>query len=135
MLESGTGRLEQVDPSSGARNVVTASLKGFARGLALHGSYGFIGLSKIRPTSAMDRVPLAEHRDQLKCGVVVVDLRTGGVIAGVDFETAVEEVFDVQILIGQRFPEVVGFQKDTVQNTFVVPPGTPTADTQRGSAS
>ena len=30
-----------------------------------------------------------------------------------------------QILAGQRFPEVLGFQKDTVQNTFIVPPAAP----------
>ena len=28
----------------------------------------------------------------------------------------------LQVLAGQRFPEVLGFQKDTVQHTFVVPP-------------
>jgi uncharacterized protein (TIGR03032 family) len=122
VLESGTGRLVRVDPAGGTCNVVTEGLAGFARGLGIHGAYAFIGLSKIRPTSAMDGVPLAERRDQLKSGVAVVDLRTGRVCAAVDFETAVEEVFDVQVLAGQRFPEVLGFQKETVQHTFVVPP-------------
>ncbi len=28
----------------------------------------------------------------------------------------------VQLLLGVRFPEVVGFQKDAVQHTFIVPP-------------
>ena len=127
VLESGTGRLQQLDPSSGTRNLVTDGLQGFARGLAVCGPYAFIGLSKIRSTSAMDGVPLAERREQLKCGVAVVDLRSGRVVADVDFQTAVEEVFDVQVLGGSRFPEVLGFQHDTIQNTFVVPPGTPTA--------
>ena len=27
----------------------------------------------------------------------------------------------MQVLAGNRFPEVLGFQKDTIQNTFVVP--------------
>ena len=36
--------------------------------------------------------------------------------------TAIEEIFDVQILAGLRFPEVIGFQKETVDHTFVVPP-------------
>jgi uncharacterized protein (TIGR03032 family) len=125
VLESGTGRLQQIDPASGVRHVVTDGLQGFARGLGIYGPYAFIGLSKIRSTSAMDGVPLAERRDQLKSGVAVVDLRSGRVCAAVDFETAVEEVFDVQVLAGQRFPEVLGFQKETVQNTFVVPPGPP----------
>ena len=126
VLESGTGRLERVDVAGGRREVVTDGLQGFARGLAVYGSYAFVGLSKIRATSAMDGVPLARRRDQLKPGVAVVDLRSGRVCAAVEFQTAVEEVFDVQVLAGQRFPEVLGFQKDTIQNTFVVPPGTAT---------
>jgi uncharacterized protein (TIGR03032 family) len=121
LLESGTGQLALIDPEGGRRQVVTA-LPGFARGLAFAGPYAFVGLSKIRPTSAMDGVPLAERRDQLKCGVVVVDLRTGQEIAFLEFQTAVEEIFDVQVLPGSRFPEVVGFQKETVQHTFIVPP-------------
>jgi uncharacterized protein (TIGR03032 family) len=87
------------------------------------GPYAFVGLSKIRPTSAMDGVPLAERRKQLKCGVAVVDLRSGQSIALLEFQTAVEEIFDVQLLADLRFPEVIGFQQETIQHTFVVPPG------------
>jgi uncharacterized protein (TIGR03032 family) len=123
VLESGTGQLILVDPASGRRQTV-AALPGFTRGLALVGPYAFVGLSKIRATSAMDGVPLAERREQLKCGLAVVDLRSGQSIALLEFQTAVEEIFDVQLLPGLRFPEVVGFQKDAIQHTFVVPPET-----------
>ena len=123
LLESGTGRLLLVDAATGQRQTV-AEVPGFARGLAMCGQYAFIGLSKIRPTSAMDGVPLAQKREQLKCGIGVVDLRSGRVIAFLEFQTAVEEIFEVQVLAGNRFPEVLGFQKETIQNTFVVPPGT-----------
>jgi hypothetical protein len=58
----------------------------------------------------------------LKCSVAVVDLRSGQVTALVEFLTAVEEIFDVQLLPGLRFPEVIGFQQETIQHTFVVPP-------------
>jgi hypothetical protein len=37
----------------------------------------------------------------------------------------VEEIFDVQLLLGRRFPEVLGFQQETIQHTFVVPPDVP----------
>jgi uncharacterized protein (TIGR03032 family) len=121
LLESGMGQLVLVEPATGRRQIV-AQLPGFARGLALCGPYGFVGLSKIRKTSAMDGVPLAERREQLKCGVSVVDLRNGHVIAFLEFQTAVEEVFDVQLLPRLRFPEVIGFQQETIQHTFVVPP-------------
>jgi hypothetical protein len=69
----------------------------------------------------MDGVPLAERRDELKCGVAVVDLRSGQMTALLEFQTAVEEIFDVQLLLGPRFPEVVGFQKEAVHHTFIVP--------------
>jgi uncharacterized protein (TIGR03032 family) len=122
LLESGTGQLVQVDLTTGRRESVI-ELPGFTRGLALFGRYAFIGLSKIRATSAMDGVPLAERRNALKCGVAVVDLVSGRLCAMLEFQTAVEEIFDVQLLVGPRFPEVIGFQQDTIQNTFIVPRG------------
>jgi uncharacterized protein (TIGR03032 family) len=130
MLESGTGSLVQVDRAGKGRETV-ATLPGFTRGLALCGPYAFVGLSKIRPTSAMDGVPLARRHHELKCGVAAVDLRTGNVAGLLEFQTAVEEIFDVQLLTESRFPEVVGFQMETVQHTFVVPPVMRTIDNRR----
>jgi uncharacterized protein (TIGR03032 family) len=123
-LESGTGGVVTVDVASG-RHEAVASLPGFTRGLALAGPYAFVGLSKIRPTSAMDGVPLAERRNELRCGVAAVELRSGRVVGMLEFETAVEEIFDVQLLPGLRFPELVGFQKEAVHHTFVIPPTIP----------
>ena len=76
ILESGTGRLVLVDIATG-RQAGVVDLPGFARGLTLCGPYAFVGLSRIRKSSAMDGVPLAVRREQLKCGVAVVDLRNG----------------------------------------------------------
>jgi hypothetical protein len=50
-----------------------------------------------------------------------VDVRSGLVVALLEFQTAVEEIFDVQLMPGLRFPEVIGFQQETIQHTFVVP--------------
>lgn len=121
VLESGAGGVVLVDAASGRRETVL-ELPGFTRGWALVGPYAFVGLSKIRPTSAMDGVPIAERRDELKCGVAAIDLERGRLIGSVEFQTAVEEIFDVQLLPGIRFPEVMGFQKETLHHTFVVPP-------------
>ncbi len=123
VLESGKGGLVRVDQATGRCETV-AELPGFTRGLVIVGPYAFIGLSKIRATSAMDGVPLAERRSELKCGISVVDLRSGQAIAFLEFQTAVEEIFDVQVLPGLRFPEVVGFQNETINHTFVIPPVT-----------
>jgi uncharacterized protein (TIGR03032 family) len=121
VLESGTGSVTCVDPVSGQREIVT-TLPGFTRGLAIVGDYAFIGLSKIRSTSAMDNVPIAQRRDELKCGVAAVDLESGRLLGLLEFQTAVEEIFDIQILPGIRFPEIVGFQKETLHHCFIIPP-------------
>src|SRR6185503_9414311 len=89
VLESGTGSVLLIDQATGQRKAI-ATLPGFTRGLAIAGPYAFVGLSKIRPTSAMDGVPLATSREELQCGIAAVDLRTGLVIASLEFQTAVE---------------------------------------------
>ncbi len=122
VLESGTGSVLLVDPATGDRHVVL-QLPGFTRGFSIVGPYAFVGLSKIRAGSAMDGVQIAERAQELKCGIAAIDLRHGRLIGMVEFQTAVEEVFDVQLLLlcGLRFPEVVGFQKEALDHTFVVP--------------
>jgi uncharacterized protein (TIGR03032 family) len=121
VLESGTGSVLLIDQATGAHETVV-QLPGFTRGWALAGPYAFVGLSKIRATSAMDGVPLAGKRDQLKCGVALIDLHRGNMLGLLEFQTAVEEIFDVQLLSGLRFPEVIGFQHETINHTFVIPP-------------
>src|SRR5207302_2363196 len=104
-LRSGLGRLDAVDPLTGQIHAV-AEVPGIARGLALCGGYAFVGLSKARPS--LEGVPIVERRERLKCGLAVVDLRTGGIAAHLEFRTGVEEVFDVQVLPGVTFPYVSG---------------------------
>jgi uncharacterized protein (TIGR03032 family) len=99
-----------------------AELSGVARGLALHGGFAFVGLSKARPT--LEGVPIVERRDQLKCGLAIVDLRTGSQVALLEFQTGVEEIFDVQVLPGITFPYVSGpwAERDSSQPLWTVPP-------------
>ena len=52
-----------------------------------------------------------------------VSLAAPTAVGLVEFLTAVEEIFDVQLLTGIRFPEVLGFQKESLHHTFVIPPG------------
>jgi uncharacterized protein (TIGR03032 family) len=120
VLESGTGRVLALDPGDGRAEVV-ASLPGFIRGLAFHGRYAFIGLSKIRETSHVDVLPIAERPAELKCGVCVLDVPSGQTVGFLEFEAGIGEVFDVQVLAGCRFPNVIGLQQETVHDVFVLP--------------
>jgi uncharacterized protein (TIGR03032 family) len=120
-LHSGQGELAVAHPLTGEVTAV-APLPGVARGLGLHGGFAFVGLSRARPT--LEGVPIVAQREQLRCGVWVVDLRSGTVAAHLEFCTGVEEIFDVQVLPGIVSPYVSGpsAEKDTGQPLWTVPP-------------
>jgi uncharacterized protein (TIGR03032 family) len=119
-LQSGRGELCLADPQSGQVTAV-AALPGVGRGLALCGGFAFVGLSRARPT--LEGVPVVARRDELRCGLWVVDLRTGSAAAHLEFNTGVEEIFDVQVLPGIVSPFVSGpsAEADTGQPLWTVP--------------
>jgi len=125
VLNSGRGTLEAVHLDSGSRTQI-AAVPGYARGLACVGDIAFVGLSRIRETAIFGGVPIAERHEGLKCGVGVVDLRTGTTLATLEFESGVEEIFDVQILPQTRCPALGGEGGDPERKgeheIWVVPP-------------
>ena len=70
---------------------------------------------RIRETSVFGGLPIAEARDRLRCGVAVIDLRTGQLAAFLHFLAGVEEVFEVKVLPGYRCPILSGPLPDTDQ--------------------
>ncbi len=99
-----------MDPAGGRREAV-ALVPGYARGLAFHRQLAFVGLSRIRETAIFGGAPIAAYHDRLKCGVGVIDVTTGTTVATLEFINGVEEIFDVQVVVGARCP------------TFGSPPG------------
>jgi uncharacterized protein (TIGR03032 family) len=121
VLQTGLGRLDRLDPANGTIDTIV-EVPGIARGLALHAGYAFVGLSRARRT--LEGVPIVEHRDRLKCGLSVIDVRHGAVTAHLVFTTGVEELFDVQLLPGITFPYISGpwADRDTGHPLWTVPP-------------
>ena len=124
LLDSGNGRLVTVDVKDGSTNVV-AEFPGYTRGLAIHGPYAFVGLSKVREKSVFGGIRLEETVPEPKCGVWVVDTRTGQHVGFIEFEKTIDEVFDVQLLPRIRRPAVIGFNKETIQRACVIAPEDP----------
>lgn len=120
VLESGRAELQYVDPETGRRQTVV-QLPGYARGLAFHDRFAFVGLSKAREKRMFGGLPIEEHKTELQCGIQVVDLDAGKVVAFIQFEAGCEELFDVQILANSRRANIIGFTKDTVNGIFVLP--------------
>ena len=119
VLESGTGRLGTVDLGSGVFAEV-ARVPGFARGLSFAGPFAFIGLSQVRE-QVFEGLPLTADGVERNCGVWVVDLRTGGIAAFLQFEGQVHELFEVAVLHGVRYPEVLEPGAELIESAFVLP--------------
>lgn len=121
VLESGKGSLLYVDTKAGRVETV-AQLPGFTRGLAFAEHYAFIGLSQVRE-SVFDGIPLARRLrlEDRACGVWVVDIRSGNIVAFLKFEDAVQEIFDVQVLHGLEFPELLDAKSELVRGAFELP--------------
>lgn len=122
VLNSGWGTLCAVDPEGGAVDSI-CTLPGFTRGLAFADRFAFVGLSKIREKRAFGGVPIEERAAELQCAVYAVDIETGDVAGYMLFESGSEELFDVQVLAGMRWPSIIGLRRDSVGGIFLIPKG------------
>jgi uncharacterized protein (TIGR03032 family) len=120
VLESGRGALGVVDVETGAVECI-AEVPGFARGLTFAGRYALIGLSRVREHT-FDGLPLTRDRtDELQCGVWIVDTETGQSVGRLTFDGLVQEIFEVALLPGLRYPELVEPGAPLADTAFVLP--------------
>jgi uncharacterized protein (TIGR03032 family) len=123
VLDSGRGRLCLVDQFNG--NIETIDqYPGYGRGLAITDQFAFVGMSRARETSVFGGVPICNDRDAMRCGIVVIDLKRGRSVAYLEFESGVEELFDVQIVSSAQRVGIVGpfTAEDQKPPVWVVPP-------------
>ena len=122
VLDSGKGQFVSVDPQTGKTQTIV-EVPGYTRGLAFSGQFAFVGLSRIRETSIFGGLPIAERRDELRCGVAVVDLNSGQAVAKFEFQSGVDEIFSVAVLPATRNAAVFGPSPDEDQqrDVWIVP--------------
>lgn len=123
LLNSGTGEFGTVDPAGG-RFEPLAFCPGYLRGLSFHGDFAVVGLSKPRHDKTFSGLPLdARLRDRKaepRCGLQVIDLRSGDVVHWVRIEGVVEELYDVVVLPGVRRPMALGFKTDEIRRVISI---------------
>jgi uncharacterized protein (TIGR03032 family) len=120
LLESGRGSLCLVDPASGTVDTV-AELPGFTRGLAFAGGFAFVGLSQIRDSATFGELPLTERLTERQSGVWMVDPRSGTVSGFLRFDDIVQEIFDVAVLPGIRWPEIAEAGDERTARSYQLP--------------
>jgi uncharacterized protein (TIGR03032 family) len=121
VCESGSGTLGTVDLNTGKYEAV-AAVPGFTRGLDFVGDLAFVGLSQVRESAVFSGIPITERLspEERTCGVCVVDLRRGEVVALLKFTNGVQEVFAVALL-PRRFPDLINEDEKLLESSFVVP--------------
>jgi uncharacterized protein (TIGR03032 family) len=123
LLNSGTGFVGKIDRARGRFEPLTFC-PGFLRGLAFVGGYAVVGLSRARRDKTFAGLALDEElarRDvEARCGLQVIDLRTGDVAHWVRLEGLVSELYDVAVLPGVACPMALGFKTDEIQRIVAV---------------
>ena len=127
VLNSGTGELGVIDLDNG-KFEPAVFCPGYLRGLAFVGHYAVVGLSKARDSQPFAGLELQQRLDAKdtpeRCGLTVVDLRSGVATEWLRFERTVTELYDVGVLPGARRPVAVGF-KDPKEIAGAVTMGNP----------
>ncbi|MCP9848730.1 TIGR03032 family protein [Cyanobium sp. Morenito 9A2] len=123
LCNSGTGEFGHIDLSTGSFQPLTFCA-GYLRGVAFHGDYALLGTSKPRHNKTFSGLPLddalAQRDVEARCGIQVVDLRSGDAVHWVRFEGLVDELYDVITLPRARNPSLVGFLSEEIRRLISI---------------
>ena len=126
LLNSGTGYFGTIDVKFGTFTPVTFC-PGYLRGLAFVGDYAVVGLSRLRGNKTFSGLALDENlaaKDvEARCGLQIIDLRSGDIVHWLRISGIVEELYDVAVLPGVRQPMALGFKSDEIRRIITF--GTP----------
>lgn len=126
VLNSGTGELATVDLQCGQVEPV-AFCPGYLRGLAFVGDYAIVGLSMPRDEQAFSGLPLDDallSRDtEPRCGLMVIDLKSGDIAGWIRIEGLVRELYDVAVLPAVKHASLIGFKGDEVRYAISIDDG------------
>lgn len=123
VLNSGAGEIGTVDLARGKFEPV-AFCPGYLRGLSFLGPYAVVGLSEPRENRTFAGLPLqdrlAAENVGPRCGIYVIDTRTGDVAHWLRIEGVVKELYDVLALPGIVRPAMIGFRNQEIRRTVSI---------------
>jgi len=123
LLNSGTGEFGHIELDTG-RFVPVAFCTGYMRGLYFHGDFALVGLSKPRHNKTFSGLPLDDNlksrQAEARCGVQVIDLRSGDIVHWLRIEGIVDELYDVITLPGVHTPMALGFKTDEIRRVISI---------------
>ncbi|MCH1549944.1 MAG: TIGR03032 family protein, partial [Pseudomonadales bacterium] len=123
LANSGTGEFGRVDLDSGSFEPLVFC-PGYIRGVAFCGDYAVLGLSRPRDNKTFNGLSLDARLEQEKVparsGLVVVDLKTGGMPHALYAEGFISELYDVVLLPAVKRPSMIGFRNDQIRRVISI---------------
>lgn len=122
-LNSGEGELVKLNPKTGAREAI-CFCPGYARGLSFINDYAIVGLSKPRENKSFSGLALNEKLEDKKisarCGLQVINLKTGDVEHTLTLEGVVSEIYDTVTLSGIITPQAIGLKNNEIRHMISI---------------
>lgn len=123
LLNSGTGQFGYADIDSGTFQAI-AFCPGYQRGLAFHNNFAIVGISESRHTKTLSGLPLddflAAKDTTARCGLLVIDLKSGDIVHSLNIEGVVNELYDIAVLPKIRRPMAIGFRTDEIRRVITI---------------
>ena len=99
---------------------------GYVRGLAFYDDFAIVDLSQPRRDGAFRDLPLDEElaakNAEPRCGLQVIDTRTGALTDWIRIKGIITELFDVAVMPGVARPRAIGFKDDEINRVLHLPP-------------
>jgi len=120
LADSGSGRVGRVDLAKGTFEEI-AFCPGYIRGMSIHKHFAIVGMSRPRHNKTFSGLALDEELKRRavepRCGLMVIDLRSGDSVHWLRIEGVVEELYDVVVLPGVARPMALGLVSDEIRRT------------------
>lgn len=118
-LESGKGTLNRIHKTSRKLEVIY-NFQRFVRGLNRVDNYFFISYSALRESSKTFQSISFENSSD-KAGVIVFDAQKETIVAQLEYESDIEEIYDLEIFDGYLKPAIINENQEQYNDIITFP--------------
>lgn len=120
---AGSGHFGRIDIKSGKFEEI-AFCPGFLRGMAIHNGFAIVGISRCRKNRTFQGIALDENLKNAKveprCGLLVIDLKTGDIVHTLTIEGIIDEIFDVGVIPDTVKTQAIGFKTEEIRRVISI---------------
>jgi uncharacterized protein (TIGR03032 family) len=125
LLNAGSGEFGRIDLSDGKFTPITFC-PGFLRGLDFVADFAVLTMSLPRQNRTFEGLALQDTLEKTggaaRCGLAVIDMKSGDLAHWLRLEGPIVELFDAVILPGVKRPAAIGFRSDEIRRVLSIGP-------------